>query len=82
MRFRSEREQELTAKVIRQMITLVESLLQRMVPIQTEAELQGSEAVRLLLDAICMQYPALSEAVMQLDKLTGNTLQDQFPEQD
>ena len=46
MRFRSEREQELAAKVTRQMITLVESLLQRMVPIQTEAELQGSEAGR------------------------------------
>jgi uncharacterized protein with HEPN domain len=82
MRFRSEREQELAAKVIRQMITLVESLLQRMVPIQTEAELQGSEAGRLLLDAVCMQYLALGEAVKQLDKLTGNTLQDQFPEQD
>jgi uncharacterized protein with HEPN domain len=82
MRFRSEREQELAAKVIWQMITLVESLLQRMVPIQTEAELQGSEAGRLLLDAVCMQYLALGEAVKQLDKLTGNTLQDQFPEQD
>ena len=29
-----------------------------------------------------MQYLALGEAVKQLDKLTGNTLQDQVPEQD
>lgn len=82
MRFRSERERELGAEVIRQMLSLVESLLQRMAPIQTEADLQGSDEGRLLLDAVCMQYLALGEAVKQLDKLTGNTLQDQFPEQD
>jgi uncharacterized protein with HEPN domain len=29
-----------------------------------------------------MQYLALGEAVKQLDKLTGNTLWDQIPEQD
>lgn len=82
MRFRSERERELGAEVIRQMLGLVESLLQRMAPIQTECDLQASEAGRLLLDAVCMQYLALGEAVKQLDKCTGNTLQDQVPEQD
>lgn len=82
MRFRSDRERELAAEVIRQMLSLVDSLLQRMAPVQTEADLQDSEAGRLLLDAVCMQYLALGEAVKQLDKLTGNTLQDQVPEQD
>jgi uncharacterized protein with HEPN domain len=82
MRFRSDRERELAAAVIKQMLSLVDSLLQRMAPVQTEADLQDSEAGRLLLDAVCMQYLALGEAVKQLDKLTGNTLQDQIPVQD
>jgi uncharacterized protein with HEPN domain len=82
MRFRSERDRQLAAEVIRQMLSLVASLQQRMSPVQTEADLQGTEAGRLLLDAVCMQYLALGEAVKQLDKLTGNTLQDQIPEQD
>ena len=82
MRFRSDRERELAAAVIKQMLSLVDSLLQRMAPVQTEADLQDSEAGRLLLDAACMQYLALGEAVKQLDKLTGNTLQDQIPVQD
>ena len=82
MRFRSERERQLAAEVVRQMICLTDSLQQRMAPVQTEADLQGTEAGRLLLDAVCMQYLALGEAVKQLDKLTGNTLQAQIPEQD
>jgi hypothetical protein len=68
--------------VIRQIYSLVESLLQRMAPIQTEAELLEAEVGRLLLDAVCMQYLALGESVKQLDKLTGHTLQDQCPDQD
>lgn len=82
MRFRSDRERELAAEVIRQMLSLMDSLRQRMAPVQKEADLQDSDAGRLLLDAVCMQYLALGEAVKQLDKLTGNTLQDQVPEQD
>jgi uncharacterized protein with HEPN domain len=82
MRFRSDRERKLAASVIRQMLSLVDSLLQRMAPVQTEADLHDSEAGRLILDAVCMQYLALGEAVKQLDKLTGNTLQDQIPVQD
>lgn len=82
MRFRSERERQLAAEVVKQMITLVESLQQRMALVQAETDLQGTETGRLLLDAVCMQYLALGEAVKQLDKLTGNTLQDQMPEQD
>ncbi len=68
--------------MIRQIYSLVESLLQRMAPIQTEAELLEAEVGRLLLDAVCMQYLALGESVKQLDKLTGHTLQDQCPDQD
>jgi uncharacterized protein with HEPN domain len=82
MRFRSERERQLASEVIRQMITLVGSLQQRMALVQGEADLQDTETGRLLLDAVCMQYLALGEAVKQLDKLTGNTLWDQIPEQD
>lgn len=82
MRFRSERERQLASEVIRQMITLVGSLQQRMALVQGEADLQDTETGRLLLDAVCMQYLALGEAVKQLDKLTGNTLQDQIPGQD
>lgn len=82
MKFRSERDQHLAATVITQMITLIESLLQRMEPAQTEADLSGKESGRLLLDAVCMQYLALGEAVKQLDKLTGFTLQEQVPDQD
>jgi len=82
MRFRSERERQLASEVIRQMITLVGSLQQRMALVQGEADLQDTETGRLLLDAVCMQYLALGEVVKQLDKLTGNTLWDQIPEQD
>lgn len=68
MQFRSERDQQLVIKVISQMIELVDSLLQRMKPIQNEAEPTGSDGGRLLLDAVCMQYLALGEVVKQLDK--------------
>ena len=82
MRFPSEREQRLAASVITQMISLIESLMLRMEAVQSDADLSETEAGRLLLDAVCMQYLALGEAVKQLDKLTGLTLQQQVPDQD
>ena len=82
MRFPSERERRLAASVIAQMISLMESLLLRMEAVQSEADLCETESGRLLLDAVCMQFLALGEAVKQLDKLTGFTLQEQVPDQD
>lgn len=82
MRFPSERERRLAASVIAQMISLMESLLLRMEAVQSEADLCETESGRLLLDAVCMQFLALGEAVKQLDKLTGFTLQEQVPNQD
>jgi len=49
---------------------------------QSERDQRLAASGRLLLDAVCMQYLALGEAVKQLDKLTGFTLQEQVPEQD
>lgn len=82
MRFPSERERRLAASVIAQMISLMESLLLRMEAVQSDADLCETESGRLLLDAVCMQFLALGEAVKQLDKLTGYTLQEQVPDQD
>lgn len=82
MRFPSEQERRLAASVIAQMISLMESLLLRMEAVQSEADLCETESGRLLLDAVCMQFLALGEAVKQLDKLTGYTLQEQVPDQD
>lgn len=82
MRFPSERERRLAASVIAQMISLMESVLLRMEAVQSEADLCETESGRLLLDAVCMQFLALGEAVKQLDKLTGYTLQEQVPDQD
>lgn len=82
MRFQSERDQRLAASVLSQIIDLVETLIQRMKPVQSVDDLTASEQGRLLLDAVCMQYLALGEAVKQLDKLTGFTLQVQAPDQD
>lgn len=82
MRFPSERDQRLAVTVIAQMISLIESVLLRMQSVQSEADLSATESGRLLLDAVCMQYLALGEAVKQLDKLTGLTLQEQVPDQD
>lgn len=82
MRFPSERERRLAASVIAQVISLMESLLLRMEAVQSEADLCETESGRLLLDAVCMQFLALGEAVKQLDKLTGYTLQEQVPDQD
>lgn len=82
MRFPSERDQRLATSVISQMIALVETLITRMQPVQSADDLTTSEQGRQLLDAVCMQYLALGEAVKQLDKLTGFTLQVQAPDQD
>lgn len=82
MRFQSEHDQRLAALVISQMIELVETLITRMHAVQSADDLTASEQGRLLLDAVCMQYLALGEAVKQLDKLTGLTLQVQAPYQD
>ncbi len=68
--------------MLSQMIALVETLITRMQPVQAADDLTASEQGRLLLDAVCMQYLALGEAVKQLDKLTGLTLQVQVPDQD
>jgi uncharacterized protein with HEPN domain len=82
MRFQSERDQRLAASVISQMIVLIETLTQRMELVQSAADLSATDSGRLLLDAVCMQYLALGEAVKHLDKLTGFTLQEQVPQQD
>lgn len=82
MRFQSERDQRLAASVISQMIVLIETLIQRMESVQSATDLSATDSGRLLLDAVCMQYLALGEAVKQLDKLTGSTLQEQIPDQD
>ena len=82
MQFRSERDHKLAIKVISQMIVLIETLIQRMEPVQSAADLSATDSGRLLLDAVCMQYLALGEAVKHLDKLTGFTLQEQVPQQD
>ena len=63
MRFPSDREQRLAVTVIAQTISLIESLLHRMETVQSEADLSETESGRLLLDAVCMQYLALGEAV-------------------
>ncbi|MCP9774938.1 DUF86 domain-containing protein [Cyanobium sp. WAJ14-Wanaka] len=82
MRFPSEQEERLAVSVISQMLSLIESVLKRMKTVYSATDLSKTEAGRLLLDAVCMQYLALGEAVKQLDKLTGFTLQEQVPEQD
>ena len=69
MRFQSERDQRLAASVISQMISLVETLIQRMQPVQSADDLTASETGRLLLDAVCMQYLALGEAIKQPNKI-------------
>jgi hypothetical protein len=56
MQFRSERDQQLTIKLISLMIDLVDSLQQRMELIQNEAKHTGNDGGRLLLDAVCMEY--------------------------
>jgi hypothetical protein len=58
MQFRSERDQQLSIKVISQMIVLIETLIQRMVPVHSAADLSATHSGRLLLDAVCMQYLA------------------------
>lgn len=50
MRFPSEGEQRLAASVISQMISLIETLIQRMEAVQSEADLAETDAGRLLLD--------------------------------
>ena len=56
MRLQSERDQQLAIKVISQMIVLIGTLIQRMEPVQSAADLSATDSGRLLLDAVCMQY--------------------------
>lgn len=69
MQFRSRREQQVACEVMRQLLSLVESRLSRMAPIQTGIDLQAPEAGPLLLDAVQTQYIALSENAKQLDRI-------------
>lgn len=62
MQFQSERDQCLAASLISQMISLVETLIQRMQAVQSADDLTESETGRLLLDAVYMQYLALGQA--------------------
>ena len=52
MRFQSERECELRTEEARQMLSLVESPLQPMAPVQTEADFQAPQGGHILLHAL------------------------------
>ena len=43
MRFQSERDQRLAASVISQMIVLIETLIQRMEPVQSATDLSATD---------------------------------------
>ena len=52
MRFQSERERELRTKEARKILSLVESPLQRMAPVQTEADFPAPQGGHFLLHAL------------------------------
>ena len=52
----------------------------RFAPVKSLADLTGSPSGMEKLDAICMQLIAIGEGLKSLDKITNNSLLQQYPE--
>ena len=75
-------EKQFSQDLLEQILSLVESVIARMAAVSSADDLLVTEQGKLLLDAVCMQYLALGEAVKQLDKHTHGELLACHPSQD
>ena len=76
------KEIQFSQDLLEQILSLVESVIARMAAVSSADDLLVTEQGKLLLDAVCMQYLALGEAVKQLDKHTHGELLARHPSQD
>lgn len=75
-------DQSLVREILVQIHGAGQTLLQRFQPVRSVKDFTGSAAGMEKLDSICMLLIAIGEALKNLDKVTGKTLLQSYPQVD
>ena len=73
-------DQKLVLEILTQVLTAVQTIIQRFEPVTSAQDFVKTPAGREKLDAICMQLIAIGESIKNIDKITGSSLLSQYPE--
>lgn len=73
-------DKELVAEILSQLLTALETVLDRFAPVKCVDDLTSTTHGKEKLDALCMQLIAIGEALKQLDKVTQHVLLPKYPE--
>ena len=73
-------DRDLVREILSQILKALDTVIQRFDPVKTLADFTGSPAGMEKLDAICMQLIAIGEGLKNVDKITNNSLLQQYPE--
>lgn len=70
----------LVVEILHQIDWSIQTIKRRFAPIRSPDDFTSSDSALEKLDAICMQLIAIGESLKNLDKITSNTLLDNYPE--
>lgn len=77
-----EYDRDLALEILTQILRSTQTIMKRFEPIQTHEDFVKSEAGMEKLDAICMQLIAIGESLKNLDKVTKQTLLQNYQQVD
>lgn len=75
-------EKELILDILNQILESSQKVVARFTPIKTADDFTNSPEGMEKLDAICMQLMAIGESLKNVDKITNNSLLNNYPEID
>jgi uncharacterized protein with HEPN domain len=73
-------DQELALEILQQIQDASEKVLNRFSSIQTIDDFTHSQAGVEKMDSICMMFIVIGESLKNLDKVTNNSLLNQYPQ--
>ena len=73
-------DKELTLEVLKQIDTAVQRILIRFKPIHEVSDFTDSPEGMEKMDSICMMLIVIGESLKNLDKITGGTLLENYPQ--
>ena len=77
-----EYDRDLALEILTQILRSAQTIMKRFEPIQSPEDFVKSEAGMEKLDAICMQLIAIGESLMNLDKVTKQSLLQKYQQVD
>jgi len=75
-------DKALTVEVLSQILLAAHRIVRRFEKIETPDDFILSDEGQDRLDAICMMLVAIGESLKNVDKITGNSLLDKYPQVD